>query len=109
MKLWMWLSALAVAVIVGTAGFYLHQQSLEITGFVVLLLAIGIFLWSSLQLSLRVRPPTRQAEDTAEQDGAFPGYWPNQYKSPESLSSGTYESSAWDENRSLPKDTSLGE
>ena len=53
-----WLILLFVAILVGLSGFVVHQNYLEVLGLVIALLAIAMFIWSSVNLSLEVRPPT---------------------------------------------------
>ncbi len=53
-----WLILLFAAIVVGLSGFVAHQSYLEVLGLVIALLAIALFLWSSVHFSLEVRPPT---------------------------------------------------
>ena len=53
-----WLILLLVAILIGLSGFFVHQGYLEFLGLIIALLAIALFLWSSVHSSLAVRPPT---------------------------------------------------
>jgi uncharacterized membrane protein YfcA len=52
-----WLILLFAAILVGFLGFAVHQNLLEALGLLIALLAIAMFIWSSVRLSLEVRPP----------------------------------------------------
>lgn len=52
-----WLILLFAAILIGLVGFAGHQKSLEALGFLIALIAIAMFIWSSVRLSLEVRPP----------------------------------------------------
>ncbi len=52
-----WLFLLFVALLVGSIGLLVHQNYLEALGLIIGLLAIALFIWSAVRLSLEVRPP----------------------------------------------------
>ncbi|MBV9710783.1 MAG: hypothetical protein JO011_07715 [Ktedonobacteraceae bacterium] len=53
-----WLILLFAAILLGLSGYVAHRSTLEVIGLVISLLAIAMFIWSSVKLSLEVRPPT---------------------------------------------------
>ena len=53
-----WLILLLAAVLIGLTGLVIHQNYLEALGLVIALVAIALFLWTSVHFSLEVRPPT---------------------------------------------------
>ena len=53
-----WFILLFAAILVGLSGIAAHQNELEVLGLVIALLAIAMFIWSSVKFSLEVRPPT---------------------------------------------------
>jgi uncharacterized membrane protein YfcA len=53
-----WLILLFAAVLVVLSGVVAHQGYLEALGLVIAVLAIVLLLWSFVQFSLEVRPPT---------------------------------------------------
>ena len=53
-----WLILLFAAILIGFSGFAVHQNFLEALGLVIALLAIAMFIWSSVRLSLEVSSPT---------------------------------------------------
>jgi Ca2+/Na+ antiporter len=53
-----WLILLFAAILVGFLGLIGHQNYLEALGLVIALLAIAMFIWSSVRFSMEVRPPT---------------------------------------------------
>ena len=57
MRLKRWLILLFAAILVGFLGLMVHQNYLEALGLVIALLAIAMFIWSSVRFSLEVRPP----------------------------------------------------
>jgi hypothetical protein len=56
-----WLAVPIVALILGALGITLHQNYLEIVGFILIILALATFFWSWLRLSFEIRPrPSRR-------------------------------------------------
>lgn len=55
---------IVIALVLGGLGIFFKQVDLDVAGVLVALLAVGIFLWSALHLSLRLRGPgQRQYEN----------------------------------------------
>jgi ABC-type nickel/cobalt efflux system permease component RcnA len=55
-----WLAVLIVALILGTLGITLHQNYLEVFGFVLIIFSVAAFLWSWVRLSYQIRPRPRR-------------------------------------------------
>jgi len=53
-----WIILLFAAILIAVAGYFVRQSYLEVLGLVIILLAIGLLLWSLVQFALKVRPPT---------------------------------------------------
>ncbi len=101
-----------LALLLGGLGILLGQTGFEIASIFVALIAVCVFLWASLRLSMRLRPPAfseqgRTPENVSQPDSLdeviFAPGAPQGAVPPEKLSEGEYHYGGWDENRSLPE------
>jgi hypothetical protein len=58
-----WLVVLIIALLFGALGFTVHQNSLEIIGLVLLILAMAALIWSWVRLSYEIRPRRRRRSE----------------------------------------------
>ena len=63
MKYWLSLLLILIAIALVGLGVFFKQVDLDIAGVLVAVVAVGIFLWSSLHLSLRLRSPRQRRYD----------------------------------------------
>ena len=63
MKYWSSIMLIVLALVLGGFGILFGQIGLDVTAVLVALLAVAIFLWSSLRLSLRLRSPSQRRYD----------------------------------------------
>ena len=64
MKSWFGIMLILFALVLGGFGILFKQLGLDIASLLVALSGIGIFLWVSLHLSLRLRSPGQMRYDT---------------------------------------------
>ncbi len=65
MRYWPGIMIMIIALILGGFGILFGQFGLDVAAVLVALLAVGIFLWSSLHLSLRLRSPGQRRYDVS--------------------------------------------
>ncbi len=63
MRYWPGIIIMIIALVLGGLGILFGQFDLDVAAVLVALLAVGIFLWSSLHLSLRLRSSSQRRYD----------------------------------------------
>ncbi|MBA2678838.1 MAG: hypothetical protein H0U76_10660 [Ktedonobacteraceae bacterium] len=63
MRYWPGIMIMIIALVLGGFGILFGQFGLDVVAVLVALLAVGVFLWSSLHLSLWLRSPRQRKYD----------------------------------------------
>lgn len=65
MKYWPSIIIMIIALVLGGFGILFGQFGVDVAAVLVALLAVGVFLWSSLHLSLQLRSPRQRRYDVS--------------------------------------------